>query len=117
MIINNNNYDNIQILTHSKEVCSILFLEDKNILITSGADGTKFWNLNEINNINCIKYFEDTYSGWHGGICRLDEDRIIAQGYYQNSLKVISILNLKIIKEINNPFQCNAITLIEDKGK
>ena len=33
-----------------------------------------------------------------------------------HSLKVISILNLKIIKEINNPFQCNAITLIEDKG-
>ena len=33
-----------------------------------------------------------------------------------NSLKVISILNLKIIKEINNPFHCWGITLIEDKG-
>ena len=32
------------------------------------------------------------------------------------SLKVISILNLNIIKEINNPFRCVGITLIEDKG-
>ena len=32
-----------------------------------------------------------------------------------HSLKVITLLNLNIIKEINNPFQCNGITLIEDK--
>ena len=95
---------------------SILLLEDKNILISSGEDGTKFWDLNGMNNINCIKYFEDTFCGWHDGICRLDEDRIIVKGNKKNSLKVISILNLKIIKEINNPFQCDAITLIEDKG-
>ena len=113
---NNNNYDNIKILNHSKHVYSILLLEDKNILISSGLDGTKFWDLNEINNINCIKYFEDTFSGWNGSLCRLDEDRIIVKNMNTHSLKVISILNLKIIKEINNPFQCYAITLIEDKG-
>ena len=113
---NNNNYDNIKILTHSMHINSILFLEDKNILISSGEDGTKFWDLNEINNINCIKYFEDTYSGWHGGLCRLDEDRIIVKGNETTSLKVISLLNLNIIKQINNPFYCWGITLIEDKG-
>ena len=32
------------------------------------------------------------------------------------SLKVISLINLNIIKEINNPFRCAGITLIEDKG-
>ena len=111
---NNNNYDNIQILTHSKKVYSILLLEDKNILISSGYDGTKFWNLNKIN--NCIKYFGDTFSGWNGGLCRLDEDRIIVQGNKKYSLKVISISNLNIIKEINNTFHSYAITLIEDKG-
>ena len=52
---NNNNYDNIKILTHSKKVCSILLLEDKNILISSGNDGTKFWNLNEINYVDLKK--------------------------------------------------------------
>ena len=33
-----------------------------------------------------------------------------------HSLKVISLLNLNIIKEINNQFRCAGITLIEDKG-
>ena len=113
---NNNNYDNIQTLTHSNKVNSILFLEDKKILISSGLDGTKFWNLNEINNINYIKYFQDTGSGWNSSLCRLDEDRIIVQGRRTTSLKVISILNLKTIKKINNPFQCNSISSIKDKG-
>ena len=113
---NDDNYYNIRIFTHSKEVYSILLLEDKNILISSGNDGTKFWDLNEINNIKCIKYFEDTFCGWHGSLCRLDEDRIIVQDKETNSLKVISILNKNIIKEINNPFQCAGITLIENKG-
>ena len=113
---NNNNYENIKILVNFKWVASILFLEDKNILISSGEDGTKFWDLNGMNNINCIKYFEDTFCGWHDGICRLDEDRIIVQGRRTTSLKIISILNLKIIKEFNIPFQCNSISLIEDKG-
>ena len=114
---NNNNYDNIKILTHSNSVWSILYLEDKNILISSGLDGTKFWNLNKnknnYNNINCIKYFEDVECGSRNALCRLDEDRIIV-GY--NSLKIISILNKIIIKEINIPFRCFGIGLIDDKG-
>ena len=114
---NNNNYENIKILTHSNWVCSILFLEDKNILISSGLDGTKFWNLNKneinYNNINCIKYFKDVYCYWNNGLCRLDEDRIIIGG---DSLIIISILNKIIIKEINIPFKCYGIRLIEDKG-
>ena len=117
---NNNNYENIKILTHTNKICSILFLEDKNILISSGEDGTKFWNLNkeenDYNNINCIKYFEDTYCIWNHGLCRLDEDRIIVKSKGKNNLKVISILKKEIIKEINHPFQCFAITLIKDKG-
>ena len=114
---NNNTYDNIKILTHSNKVCSILYLEDKNILISCGLDGTKFWNLNKneinYNNINCIQYFEDVKCGWNNGICRLNEDRIIVG---RNSLKIISILKNKIIKEIKIPFECWGIRLIEDKG-
>ena len=114
---NNNNYENIKILTHSNMVKSILYLEDKNILISCGIDGTKFWNLNKneinYNNINCIQYFEAVKCGCQGQLCRLDEDRIIIGGY---SLKIISILNNKIIKEINIPFNCLGIRLIEDKG-
>ena len=117
--IDKNNYNNIKILTHSNEVWSILYLEDKNILISSGRDGTKFWNLNNndnnYDNIKCIKSFKDVECAWNNGLCRLDEDRIIVG---HNSLKVISISNKTIIKEIKIPltFRCWGIKLIENKG-
>ena len=106
---NNNNYECINILTHSKWIDSLLLFEDKNILISSG-------DLNNYNNINCIKDFKETYCGWHGGLCKLDEDRIIVKTNGNNSLKVISISKKEIIKEINHPFECWVIYLIEDKG-
>ena len=119
-IEDNNTYNNIIILSLFNKISSILYLNDKNILISSGFDGTKFWNLNKkqinYNNIYLIKHFEETWCGWYDSICRIDEDRIIIQGNNQNSLKIISISNKIIIKEIINPFQCNGITLIEDKG-
>ena len=113
---NNNNYDNIKILSHCDYVCSLLLFEDKNILISSGIDGTKFWNLNNYNNINCIINFEKTWCGWHGGLYKLDEDRIIVNDKVTTSLKVISILKKEIIKEINHSFECYAMNLIKDKG-
>ena len=93
-------------------------MKDKNILISCGLDGTKFWNLNNneinYNNINYIQYFKDIKCGSKNGLCRLDEDRIIVG--YGDSLKIISILNKIIIKKINIPFTCWGIRLIEDKG-
>ena len=112
----NNNYENIQILKHSDYIYSLLLLEDKNILISSGVDGTKLWNYNEINNINLIKEFKETFCGWNQGLCRLNDDIIIVKGNKINSLKLISISKKEIIKTIDNPFQCNSISLIEDKG-
>ena len=103
-------------MTHSHYIYSLLFFEDKNFLISSGGDGTKFWDLNDYNNINCIKYFKETWCGWHGGLCKLDDDRIIIQDKVTNSLKVISISKKEIIKEINHPFMCYVIYLIKDKG-
>ena len=94
----------------------MLLLEDKNILISSGKDGTKLWNYNEINNINLIKEFEETYCGWNQALCRLNDDIIIVQGKETTSLKLISISKKEIIKTIDNPFECKGISLIEDKG-
>ena len=114
---NNNNYDNIIILKDNF-IESILFLEDKNILISCGIEGTKLWNLNEntinYDNISCIQHFKEVKCYWNEGLCRLDEDRIIFGEKY--SLKVISILNKIIIKGINNPFECKGIKLIKNKG-
>ena len=112
----NNNYENIKILKHSDWIFSLLLLEDKNILISSGYDGTKLWDLNNYNNIKCIKYFQETWCGSHCGLCRLDEDKIIVQGKTIDYLNVISIKNKKIIKKITNLFTCWVIILLEDKG-
>ena len=69
------------------------------------------------NFINCIKDFKETFCGWHGGLCKLDEDRIIVHSNkVTTSLKVISISKKEIIKEINHPFECNKIYLIKNKG-
>ena len=116
---NNNNYYNIKILTHSDYVSSLLILENKNILISSG-NGTKLWKIYKNKKINhkikCIKYFKNTHCGWHGGLCKLDDDRIIVKTLKKNSLIVISIIKKEIIKEIIYPFQCYCIKSIEEKG-
>ena len=112
----NNNFQNIKTLIHSNEICSILFLEDKNILISSGLEGTKFWDLNNYDDINYFLFFKETSCIWHEGLCRLDEDKIITQDNKTFSLKIISIKNKEIFKEIDYSCQCWGINLIENKG-
>ena len=46
----NNEYQSITILTHLNAVCSIMLLEDKNYLISSGEDGNYLWNFNNFEN-------------------------------------------------------------------
>ena len=46
---NNNKYQCVTILTHNESLYSILLLEDKNILVTSGLDGTIFWDFKFFN--------------------------------------------------------------------
>ena len=66
----------------------------------------KLWNYNEINNINLIKEFKETYCGWNQALCRLNHDIIIVKGKGTTSLKLISIFKKEIIKTIHNPFHC-----------
>ena len=108
-----NNYNCIQILKHSKWISSILLLEDKNILISSGKDGTKFWNLT---NYKCIKHIQETYCENNNSLKRLDNDRIIIGGDDKKIINIISINERKIIKNIGNDFICWGICVIEDKG-
>ncbi len=110
---NNNIYQNIIILTHSHKIFSILLIEDKNILISGGGDGIKFWN---INNYELLIHFKETHSGSWNDLCRIDDDKIIINGNDYKSLKVISISEKKIIKNINHSFYCYGVCLIEEKG-
>ena len=108
-----NSYQNITIIKDSNCLNSFLILNDKNILISSGEDGTKFYNLNTFNIIFDIK---KTWCGYNNAICRIDKDNIIVKGKGTNNLKIISIEEKKVIKQIKNDFQCNCIYVINDKS-
>ncbi len=97
-------------MIHYKEICSILLLEDKNIFISTGYDGTKLWNLN---NYEFIIHFQQTFCQSKNALCRIDKDKIIVQS---GTLKVISIIKKQIIKEIYNPFSCWVIYSIKHKN-
>ena len=110
---NNNNYQNVSILTHSGIITSILLLEDKNILILSSEwDGTKFFNNN---NYECINYIKEAECCESNALCRLKNDIIIVGGGFDYIMKVISISEKKIIKDINNQSKCCGICIVENK--
>ncbi len=93
------NYINLKILKHNNKVNSILLLND--ILISSGEDGTKFWNLKDY---NLIFNINETFCGSWNALSNIDNDKIIVQGKNTNCLKVISINEKKIILNIEFDF-------------
>ena len=105
-----NNYQLITILNHSYWVFSILLLKNKNILISSGLDGTKLWNLN---NFELIFYLSEVKCYSWNGLSEIDNDRIIIGS--SDSLKIISLLEKKVIKEINIGLKCPGIRTIKKK--
>ena len=110
---NNKEYQLVSTLEHSNVINSILLLNDKNILVSSGMDGTKFWNCKkeELKNITLIKFFEEVKCNCWNGLCRINENKIVIGG---NVLYVISLLEQKIINEIKIPFGCYGINTIKD---
>ena len=106
-----NKHQCITMMTHSKSINSILLLKDNNILITSGNDGTKFWNFNSC---QCIFYIEDAIIYFNGdNLVRLDKDRILIGG---NKIHIFSLKDNKIIKNIDIKFDCYGICVLEDKN-
>ena len=111
----NNKYQLLTILMHSNDKCAILLLEDKNMLISSGYDGTKIWKIYEKGmNIDFNYYFKEVFCGCWNGLNRIDENRIIIGD--EKTLKIISIKKMKILQSIKIPFRCNGIITIEEKG-
>ena len=108
----NNKYQCITILTHDESLYSILLLEDKNILVTSGLDGTIFWNYKFYYFIS----FFDAISWGNHSLKRINDDKIIVGGKKDHLMKVISISENKIIYSIDNTFDCYGICVILEKG-
>ena len=113
---NNSKYELVSRFENDDFVYSILVLEDKNILISSGDFGTNFLHIN-INNLKEIKideYFKGVYCCFWNSLQRINENNIIIGS--EDSLTIISISEKKIIKKIDIPFQCNGIIIIKEKG-
>ena len=64
--------------------------------------------------MNFICDFEKAWCGHWNALERMDNNRIIVGGKY--SLKVISLIENKIIKSIDNEHRCNGIKVFENKG-
>ena len=107
-----NNYQCITILSHNDSVESILLLENINLLVSSGLDGTKIWNFN---NFNCIKYFPDVKCLKNNTLDIIDNEKIIVGGTYDHLMKVISLSEKRIIQVIDNQFDCFGILVLNDK--
>ena len=107
----NDNYQLTTVINHINKVHSILLLEDKNILVSSGKFGTNFY---DINFYNCIFSFDETYCSFPNALIRCYNDYIIVKKKIRNSLNVISISEKKIIREIYNIIDCFGITLIKN---
>ena len=109
----NNKFQCITVLKCNDKIKSILLLEEKNILISSGYGRADIFNKNSlkllytINNISC-------YSS--NALKKLDDDKIIFGGGYDKIMKVLSLKEKKIIKEIDNKIICYGICVVENKG-
>ena len=80
---NHINYQFISILTHYDSIESILLLEKKNLLVSSGLDGTKY--------LNYIKYFNKVKCSKNNNLDIIDNEKIFVGGNYEHLMKVISI--------------------------
>ena len=109
---NNYDYQCISTIKHNRSLYSILTLEDKGLFISSGEDGSKIW---DINKLICVKYLKDCYSYYWNGLERINKDNIIFGGGRNGIMKIYSISENKVIKEINNTFCCCGIGIYEKK--
>ena len=105
-----NKMQNVTILNHSGEVFSMCL--KLNVLICSGIGGTKFWNKN---NFECLFYIKEAICYDEDAIKFIDDDRLIVGGGEDNIISIISLNQKKIIKSINNKFQCWTINVIKKK--
>ena len=108
---NNNKHECITILLNEDRIRSILLLSEKNILVSSGYEGTKLWNLN---NFECFCNIKDAICCGSDGLNILNNDNIIVGGDYHSIISIISIKSKNIIKSINNVFGCLGICVLDN---
>ena len=109
----NNKHQCLTKLNHLDDVRSILLCEDKNILISSGEKGTKFWSLT---NYECLNTIVDGWADYGNSMKRIDDDIIVVGGHSSENLSVISINEKKIIKKVKAEYGCYGMGVDKEKG-
>ncbi len=108
----NNKYQLLITLNCIDVVYSILLLEDKNILISSGINGVYIWNFN---NFEKIFYLKEIWCA-RNSLKRIDDDKIIIGSGEDGKMKIFSISKKEIIHIIYVNFICWGICIIKNKG-
>lgn len=99
----NDSYQCTTQLSHLSYVRALLIMEDKNILVTSGWDGTRFWDLYYFHHLD---FFNNVEAGFTGDtVARIDEDKFVFGGTVEQVIKIFSFKKKKIIHEIQNDFE------------
>jgi WD40 repeat protein len=110
----NEKYQNITSLQSKGRIYTFLYLEDKKIIVVGGDNGTIIYNMITF---EIIKTFDDTFCGSWNSLIRIDDDRILVQTRYINSMiSVISIQGKCIFLLFLNEFQFLGIGLIKEKN-
>ena len=104
----NNKYQLMLIICNCY-VQSFLLLNDKNLLISSGNKGTKFWNSNNFKLINYFIYVNCS----NNIISRIDKNNIIIGE--NNILIIISLLKYQVIQKIKISKNCLSVKALTKK--
>ena len=112
----NNKFILKETLSQSKSVNSILFIEEKNLLISSGDDGTYFWDTNFTNKTKKNSLIKKVKCLNKYTLKRYDKNNIIICDD-ENNVFIISLQNKNIIKKFDLKIQRNIklIKIIQEK--
>ena len=89
----------IKVLTgHSRHVTSIVYIKEKNVLISGSSDKVlRLWNMTTY---QCETMLENVQCCWFNAMCQIDKDRVIVGGF--NICSIVNIDKCIIEKKIKD---------------
>ena len=106
----NSNFQCIISLKHTQNIFCVLDVNKKNIIISSGYDGTYFWDKIEYKlmkkiNVSCYTNYS---------LSKIDDDKIIISGNI-GLINIIHISDMKLIQTFNNNSWCYCLLYLKEK--
>ena len=104
-------YQCIISLKHNQNIFNLFDVYNKNILVSSGYDGTYFWDKIEYKllkkiNVSCYTNYS---------LSQIDEDKLIISGNI-GKINIISISNMNVIQTFDNNSWCYGILFVKNKN-